>query len=440
MPPLKSTPHSPAPYPLKLPSINEQLAAAIAIAQKRLNAGFETYFAGGWVRDCILGKPLNDIDLATRAPPKAIEPLFPKTHSIGAHFGCVIVVENGWNFEVTSFRRDGAYLDGRHPSSCTPGSAREDAERRDFTVNGLFYDLAKERVLDFVGGLDDLRAKRLCCIGDPYERFAEDKLRVLRCARLAAQLGFTIEEKTAKAATHFAKTLRQAVSKERIWAELEKIAQGPDIPRGFTLLFQLHLGRALFSMEGKPPMEQPPPAVTTFAHWPANTPLIYYLLSFWSSLGTPPKLEEDGEVISAFLSAHFPLTKLDRRRITLWCAMQHLALRDFPPNNRSSWCALLADSLAEECFEALSALSDAHFAHVHRAFRQTLTTHILRRRNQTPLVTASHLRALGIAPGIEMGKLLKRTVQIAESRDLQTSQEVLHHLFEPPRSLGEDGR
>ncbi len=156
-------------YPLARPRATPHFQAAIDLSQKLLRAGFETYLAGGWVRDQWLKRESQDIDIATAAPVDIIEKLLPKTIKVGASFGCLIAPVEPWHFEVTTFRQDGEYLDGRHPKSIEVGSAQDDAQRRDFTINGLFYDVRQECVLDFVGGVGDLDRGLLRAIGDPRQ-------------------------------------------------------------------------------------------------------------------------------------------------------------------------------------------------------------------------------------------------------------------------------
>ncbi|HVK80146.1 MAG TPA: CCA tRNA nucleotidyltransferase, partial [Verrucomicrobiae bacterium] len=166
------------------------------IVSRLRRAGHEAYFAGGCVRDRLLGKEAHDIDIATSARPDEVQALFARTVAVGAQFGVIVVVEQGGEFQVATFRADGDYLDGRRPTDVTFTTAEGDAQRRDFTINGLFYDPVEERVIDFVGGCQDLEARVVRAIGNPAERFAEDKLRVLRGVRFAAALDFEIEEKT----------------------------------------------------------------------------------------------------------------------------------------------------------------------------------------------------------------------------------------------------
>ncbi len=210
-------------------------AAAARLVQTLRNAGHEALFAGGCVRDRLLGRAAHDIDIATSARPEDVQKLFRRTYAVGAQFGVVVVHEAGHDFQVATFRSDGAYTDGRRPESVTFTDARGDALRRDFTINGLFYDPVETRVLDFVNGEEDLRAGIVRCIGDPAERFAEDKLRLLRCVRFAAALGFRIDPDT-WAAVKSGATGITSVSAERIRDELVKMFTAPSRLAAFDLL------------------------------------------------------------------------------------------------------------------------------------------------------------------------------------------------------------
>ncbi len=139
--------------------------------------GHVAYFAGGCVRDLVRGETPKDVDIATDARPEAVQEIFPRTYAVGAHFGVIVVLEGGFQFEVATFRSDGAYLDGRRPTEVHFATAEEDAARRDFTINGMFFDPTAEQVIDFVGGRADLEARLVRAIGDPGQRFAEDRLR-----------------------------------------------------------------------------------------------------------------------------------------------------------------------------------------------------------------------------------------------------------------------
>jgi poly(A) polymerase len=179
--------------------------------------------------------PGSDVDVATDAPPDRVQALFPHTVPVGVCFGVVLVVEGDVRTEVATFRQDGQYLDARRPESVTFGSARQDAQRRDFTLNALFYDPIEERIHDFVGGQADLEARVLRTVGDPRARFHEDALRLLRAVRFAARFDLTIEPATGEALREMAPRI-QLVSAERIRDELVKIFTGPHPGTALRLL------------------------------------------------------------------------------------------------------------------------------------------------------------------------------------------------------------
>ena len=211
--------------------------AATKLVRRLRDSGFIAYFAGGCVRDALLRKQPKDIDIATEAEPDDVQKLFARTVAVGVKFGVVRVLEGGIEFEVATFRSDGVYLDGRRPVSVTFSSPEEDAKRRDFTINGMFYDPLQDQVVDFVGGKSDLEHRLVRAIGDPNERISEDHLRLLRALRFAAALDFEIEPATWKAVKENAHQIT-TVSHERIRDELVKILADPHRVRGLDLLDQ----------------------------------------------------------------------------------------------------------------------------------------------------------------------------------------------------------
>src|SRR3984893_14311118 len=166
------------------------------IVSRLREGGHVAYFAGGCVRDIVRGETPKDFDIATDATPGVVQKIFARTYAVGAHFGVIVVLENGFQFEVATFRSDDVYVDGRRPSAVHFSSPEEDAKRRDFTINGMFFDPLANEVIDFVGGRADLEAKLVRAIGDPAERFAEDRLRMLRAVRFAAVLDYKIDNRT----------------------------------------------------------------------------------------------------------------------------------------------------------------------------------------------------------------------------------------------------
>lgn len=219
---------------------------ALHIIRKLRQGGFEALLAGGCVRDRLLKRPASDYDVATDATPKEVMRMFGRTLKIGAKFGVVMVLLDGRQVEVATFRTEGGYVDGRRPGYVAFASAREDAARRDFTVNGMFYDPVTDTLHDFVGGQADLRAKIIRTIGDAGQRFSEDYLRMLRAVRFAVKLDFAIEPATWASITAHADKL-SAISAERIASELEEILTHPNRRRGGELLFASGLVRVIFA-------------------------------------------------------------------------------------------------------------------------------------------------------------------------------------------------
>lgn len=236
----------------------EPLKSAYEIACRLKAKGHVAYFVGGCVRDDQMGKAPQDVDIATTASPEEVESYFSKTIPVGKQFGVILVVAGERAYEVATFRQERGYTDGRHPAEVRFSDPREDALRRDFTVNGLFYDPFEQKVIDYVGGVEDLRRKLIRAIGDPSQRFEEDRLRLLRAVRFASTLGFEIEKKTWKALVEKA-PLISSVSPERIREELLKVLTRPGAARGFDLLVASGLMEAILpevmAMKG---VKQPP--------------------------------------------------------------------------------------------------------------------------------------------------------------------------------------
>jgi poly(A) polymerase len=208
---------------------------AIEIVKELRRHGHEAYFVGGCVRDMVMHIEPADYDIATSARPEDIVRIFPRTETIGAQFGVVLVIKRGHPFEVATFRCDEAYVDGRRPTGVIFTDARQDVLRRDFTINGLLYDPLKDEIIDYVNGRADIEARIVRAIGDPLARFEEDKLRILRAIRFGARLGYTIEPATWNAVCAMAPKIHQ-VSSERIRDELGRILTEGSAARGMRML------------------------------------------------------------------------------------------------------------------------------------------------------------------------------------------------------------
>ena len=222
---------------MSAPPARSARSAALAIARRLQCAGFAAFWVGGCVRDFLLGREPGDYDIATSALPEQIEHLFKRTVPVGRKFGVIVVIEGSRQFQVATFRAEADYQDGRHPERVAFGDAMADACRRDFTVNGLFFDPVRKQLHDWVDGEADLRARIIRTIGSPAERFGEDHLRLLRAVRFAAQLEFSIEPGTLAALKANAAKLK-TISAERIRDELMKLFLPPHASRGLELLRQ----------------------------------------------------------------------------------------------------------------------------------------------------------------------------------------------------------
>jgi poly(A) polymerase len=221
------------------------LEDALTVVRTLRTAGHTAYFAGGCVRDLLLGQTPKDFDVATDAPPQRVLELFRSALPVGAAFGVILVRIGASMVEVATFRSDGPYHDGRRPSDVHFTNAEEDAKRRDFTVNGLFLDPLTDQVIDFVGGQEDLRQRVIRAVGEPSARFDEDSLRLLRAVRFSARLGFTIEPATAAAIRSHATQLRR-ISPERIAEELRLSLTPQTRSAAWKLLWEMELIHELF--------------------------------------------------------------------------------------------------------------------------------------------------------------------------------------------------
>ena len=244
-------------------------AAAVEIIGKLQEEGHIAYLAGGCVRDMLRGQIPKDYDIATSALPEQITKIFSKTREVGVHFGVVIVIKDNQAFDVATFRNDGSYKDGRHPEDVTFSTPEEDTARRDFTINGIFFDPISQKHIDFVDGRSDIEKKVVRAIGDPDLRFQEDHLRLLRAVRFAARFNYEIEEKTWKSIKLNASGISK-ISKERVRDELTKILLNENRVLGFDLLVDSglmeHIIPEILQLKG---CEQPPqfhPEGDVFVH------------------------------------------------------------------------------------------------------------------------------------------------------------------------------
>ena len=276
---------------------------AAKIVRRLREHGHEAVFAGGCVRDLLRGVPPKDYDIATDARPARVQELFPRSEAVGAHFGVIIVKAEGQHFEVATFREDGPYHDGRRPEAVRFTNAERDAWRRDFTINGLFFDPVEKKVIDYVRGQADLERRIIRAIGDPRQRFQEDHLRLMRAVRFATVLDFEIEPATWDAVREDAARIRD-IAVERVREELVKTLQDAHRLRGFDLLCESglmgHIIPEIIALKG---CEQPPefhPEGDVFVHTrlmlgllPAAASLPLIVATLLHDIGKPPTASWD---------------------------------------------------------------------------------------------------------------------------------------------------
>jgi poly(A) polymerase len=414
-------------------------AAARGLAERLRASGHTAYFAGGCVRDLLRGQTPKDIDIATDARPEIVQKLFPRTYAVGAHFGVIVVPENEFQFEVATFRSDGAYLDGRRPVEVHFATAEQDAARRDFTINGMFFDPEKDEVIDFVGGRADLDRKLIRAIGDPAQRFAEDRLRMLRAVRFATVLGFEIDPATWDAVVASASSITQ-ISAERIREELVKIFLSPNRARGWDLFDASGLMKAaLPEIETMKGCEQPPqfhPEGDVFKHTrimlemlpaEASLPLVFSVLFHDVAKPATAIVDEEGRIrfnghdrVGAEMTEQImERLRFSRAEIdaTVEAVRQHMVFKDVP-NMR---IAKLKRFMARPTFEDELELHRVDCASSHGMLDNY--EFLLEKKEEfasepiipPPLVRGDDLIAMGLKPGPNFGEIL----EAVETRQLE---------------------
>lgn len=400
----------------------EARAGAQYIVEKLVNKGFIAYFAGGWVRDYVMGHPSVDIDIATDAPPELLLDLFPRTILVGISFGVVVVVLDGHQYEVTSFRRDISYSNGRKPDEIARGTPEEDAERRDFTINGMFFDPITEQIFDFVGGLADLKLGIVRSIGNAYDRFVEDRLRMVRAVRFATRFGFIIEEQTRHAIVANAYSLFPAVAIERIWQELTKMAVGPQFEGAIIDLHQLGLLQEIFPELASVHLHEIRRRVKSYANFPENCPAILYIAELFPAAGLPELLEVCRRLKGPTSNDKLITLLMEGRKLSEEPLAEFLAL----------WAHYYAQPLHEICLQVIAARYGVQerqeFIVQHARRYLLLKPHIERITAKRPLVTAAMLQRRGISPGPLMGSLIKKAETIAIEKDLHDASQILAFL------------
>lgn len=381
------------------------------------NAGHIAYFAGGFVRDMLLKHPSDDIDIATSASVEEIQALFPKTIPVGISFGIVIVVEGLHQFEIATFRKESEYIDGRRPHRIEPATPEEDAKRRDFTMNGMFFDPIQEQLLDFVGGVEDLKQKRIRAIGNPEDRFFEDRLRMIRAVRYATRFHFIIDTSTEEAIRKQAHTLFPSVAIERVWQEFQKMSLFASFGRGLAKLYDLHLLQEVFPSLDALSSDEVHERLIPFSSFPKGTPLILELLHLFPNHTLEQNLS---------LCDQLKLSSKDRESVRFFHKAKQLLSLQPPPEN-FELAHFYAHPQSTLCLALCKASHD-----FHNVKQKELSSHILRLQSGSPLIRASDLIHHGILPSPAMGILLQEAERIAMNYLLEDKHIVLERLKHHP--------
>ncbi|MBK9294052.1 MAG: hypothetical protein IPM57_06340 [Oligoflexia bacterium] len=367
-----------------------------AICKTLNKAGFKAWLAGGAVRDLLINQKPKDFDIATDATPEEVEKLFKKTINVGKDFGAVKVVYKGITLDVVSFRKDGLYIDGRRPTSIERSSPEEDAKRRDFTINALFLDPSESKLYDFVGGQLDLKRKIITTVGNPLERFCEDKLRMLRAVRFVSQLGFRLHVDTLSAIKSMAGEIN-VVSGERIYEEINRLLIGNNFIKALEILNQTGLTKELFQIE-------------------------------LFDLKNAKKLSKNLNIRWLFILSH--LSQFQRDMLYKKLKVSH-DFRDFIETTLSNIGRL-------KIFNKLT-LADKKELSAEKFIKESIEFYLLANKLDKacinfilknpklpkPLIKSEHLIKRGIKPGAHFGKLLKDAFTAQLNEDFKTQKNAI---------------
>jgi len=400
--------------------------SASLIVKKLQSAGFISYFTGGWVRDYLMEHPSDDIDIATSATVNQIQSLFEKTIPVGVQFGIIIVSENNHHFEVATFRKESGYEDGRRPTQIEIASAKEDAQRRDFTINGMFFDPLTKEIFDYVDGKKDLEKKLIRAIGDAHHRFLEDRLRMIRAARYACRFHFEIEKETKEAIRAHAKDLFPSVAIERVWQEFSKMKKFGGFKHFLLLLFELGLLSTIFPDLLDLDYKEVAKRVQVYDFFPKQTPLVAKLLELFPTYSLEKRI---------LLCERFKLSSEEKNFVKYLSDVESMILAS------ESSRARLAHSFAKGPFLLCAQIITAKFEkekrdqilHFYEKKEQKISWAVEKIKNKTPVVTSNHLKAAGISPGRLMGIFLEEAEKVSIEQHLLDADLIIEILKQDRR-------
>lgn len=389
------------------------------IVETLVKHGHTAYYAGGYVRDMLMEHESDDIDIVTSASVEEVAKLFSKTVPVGVAFGIIVVILDGHPFEVAQFRSEGGYEDGRRPTHVEPADPQEDAKRRDFTINGMFYDPLQDEVLDYVGGKEDLAKKVIRAIGDPNERFREDRLRMIRAVRYAARFQFAIEEATKEAIRAHAHLLFPSVALERVWNEFQKMAKFPRFASALSMLHSLRLLQTIFPLLCSYTHEELQERIAPIRDCPNETPTALLLFHLFSDL----TLEEKRS-----LCQYLKFSKQDTTHVESYHECAHIFQKeDIDPIEGVFLCARDDFKIYRDVYAAsLAVQKRGAFIDRWERFVEEYAPWI--EAVHTPFVSATDLMSNGFSPGPELGKMLKQAAGLAIEHKLTDPEKILAML------------
>lgn len=394
------------------------LKMAESIVKRLQEAGYTALFAGGWVRDFLMGRPSQDIDIATSAHPEEVMKLFPRSIAVGAQFGVVRVLADRHEFEIATFRSDTQYVDGRRPVSVNlHSSPEEDAQRRDFTINGLFYDPIHQKIFDFVGGQKDIQNSVIRAIGCPRSRFKEDRLRMVRAIRFKNALFFSLEKETWDAICAEAPHVLPAVSPERIWQELTKMKDKGVLACSLRDMWDCGLLSTIFPvLKGceKGVIEK---RLKMIQNYSGSSLAAALCLLF---------IDEQSSYLDEFVES-YRLSKKDKKIVGLF---QKFGLFQ----RRLSKVFMVRLYARPEWGDYAAAVATARgnpegFCYRHKKTAERLSFWVKQVQANSYFVTGEDLMAWSIAPGKKMGDLLELAFQISVVYGLKNKDKIIRILF-----------
>ena len=386
--------------------------AAIQIIKRLRGEDFEALLAGGCVRDMLLKRRPSDYDVATDAKPDDVVRIFRRTLKVGAKFGVVVVLIDKIQIEVATFRTESGYADGRHPSKVRFATAAEDAARRDFTINAMFYDPVAKKVIDYYGGQADLKKRIVRTVGDPAERFGEDYLRMLRAVRFSTQLGFAIDPQTKSAICNRAANITK-ISGERVAAELEGILVSPNRAKGVQLLIETGLAGFIFSSCACPGAGF---IARVLDYLPSKIDFPLGLAALFAGLETDLALEKCELLkLSRNQNKHIKFLLDSRGKLLKEVSLAELKL-------------LLSEPYFWDLFELQKAIQKASSQSIGPLVRLRRKINQLKgvELRPRPLLNGHDLMALGAVPGPSLGQLAKEMYIAQLEGRLQSAEQARH--------------